>query len=54
MPKAQGGRDDFLDIFQIYLLSGYWRLAGPSRGQNDHSETGSDGVKKPRLETGGA
>ncbi len=54
MPKAQGGRDDFLDIFQIYLLLGCWRVAEPSRGQNDHSETGFDGIKKPRLETGGA
>ncbi len=55
MPKAQGGRDDFLDIFQISFvtgcLGGGWTF---HREQNDHSETGFDGIKKPRLETGGA
>ncbi len=55
MPKAQGGRDDFLDIFQISFATGFlgggWTF---HMEQNANSETGFDGIKKPRLETGGA
>jgi hypothetical protein len=55
MPKAQGGRDDFLDIFQISFVTGFlWGGGTFHMGQNDHSEAGFDGIKKPRLETGGA
>jgi hypothetical protein len=32
MPKAQGGRDDFLDIFQISFAAGFLGVGGTFQG----------------------